>query len=494
MPVIRTLPAILGSLALTILGGVLFYFTEDPFSLLFNAGLVFMVGGLLLALLLASLAFVRSSRRSSQALGYFGAGTVALLVVVLLVAAFNYRVFFFHRLSKEEWRQDLKYLAEAIPRTHPNPFGRVKREDFQKAVEEFDRQIPALTDNQIAVRLVRLVALLEDGHSNLIPFQPATGFRMLPLRVYLFSDGVYVTDAVSPYRNLIGRRLVRIGNTHTDRAFEILKPLVGADNEWTVKDRLPHYLLCPEILQAAGIIADAERAPFNFENDRGESIWVSLRPVSLISYFYWQFKPLEQWKYKPAIDPHTPLYRRNLWDNYWFTYLEPSKTLYLAFNQVRDKRDETIDQFGRRLIAFAGSHPVERFVIDIRNNSGGDNTLFRTFVDELGRSDLNKKGRLFTLIGRHTFSAAVNFTSSMENKTQTVFVGEPTGAGPNHYGDHRHITLPNSKIVVFISSRYHEFGDPHDARRAYEPQVPVAVSHRDYFSSRDPVLEAALQY
>jgi len=55
--------------------------------------------------------------------------------------------------------------------------------------------------------LVKLVASLQDGHSTLFPFQPATGFRMLPLQIYLLGDGWYITDASPRYAHLVGKRI-----------------------------------------------------------------------------------------------------------------------------------------------------------------------------------------------------------------------------------------------------------------------------------------------
>ena len=107
---------------------------------------------------------------------------------------------------------------------------------------------------------------------------------------------------------------------------------------------------------------------------------------------------------------------------------------------------------------------------------------------------MNRRGRLFTLIGRGTFSAGVNFTTAIEKKTETLFVGESTGAGPNHYGDPQMTFMPRSKGLVFISTRRWLLSDAEDTRSAHEPQIAVPLSHKDYFSNRDPVLEAALQY
>jgi hypothetical protein len=66
------------------------------------------------------------------------------------------------------------------------------------------------------VSFVKLVATVQDGHSTLFPFQPGTGFRMLPLQIYLFSDGWYITDASPAYAHVVGKRLVSIGSTRVE--------------------------------------------------------------------------------------------------------------------------------------------------------------------------------------------------------------------------------------------------------------------------------------
>lgn len=394
-------------------------------------------------------------------------------------------------LTRDAWRQDIAALADLIRSGHPNPFAHVSRETFDAEVDALRADLPSLTDAQIETRMVRLVALLQDGHSALFPFQPATGFHMLPLQLYLFSDGWYVTAARPTYQRLVGRRVVRIASIGVDEVYRRLRPLIGGDNEATVEDRIPLYALCPEVLEAAGIAPGTQEVVMTLRDSSGGETETAIAPVGAIRYFYWYFAPLAIWKHQPD-QSSLPLYRQRTWDNYWMRYLDAQRTLYVAFNQVRDKSDEPFDAFGARVLGFISTHAVDRLVIDLRNNSGGDNTIPRQFVRDLARQPINQPGRLYTIIGRHTFSAAVNFTSDMENRTHTVFVGEATGAGPNHYGDPRLHVLPRSQQFVFISTRYHQWGAAGDTRRAHEPQLRVALSHADYVAGHDPALEAIL--
>ena len=144
----------------------------------------------------------------------------------------------------------------------------------------------------------------------------------------------------------------------------------------------------------------------------------------------------------------------------------------------------------------ADEHEVEKLVIDLRSNGGGNNQLVEPLVAAIsGHPKLDRRGVLYTLIGRRTFSAAGNLASALERRTKTRFAGEPSGFTPNHYGDAVHLALPRSKIIVRISSRVWRDGGPYDHRRWIAPssrELSPPVTHADHFAGRDPVLEAVL--
>jgi hypothetical protein len=479
--------------SVSLLGAVIFYWSDNPFRMSFVIGLCLIVTGLMLSLVSVLLALICSQRLLFRIVGLVGSTFVVLFVVLLVVFSMHYRLVAQSQLGVDEWRQDLATLRETISRVHPNAFAQVSRQEFNREFSEVETRLASDSNSQIEMSLVRLVALLQDGHSTMFPFQPAMGFHMLPIQLYGFSDGWYITEASPRYQYLVGQRVIRIGAGSVEEVYTILHPFVGADNESTVKDRIPLYMICPEALQAEGITPSATNAVvFTVADPNGLASDANIEPVGLVRYLYWYFQPLQAWKHK-SDESTLPFYRQQTWKNYWFRYLGSERTVYFAFNQVRDDSRETFENFGTRLLAFCRAHPVDRLIIDIRNNSGGDNTIFRPFIRELAQSPLNRRGRLYTIIGRHTFSAAVNFTSALERETQTLFVGEPAGAGPNHFGDPHKYILPHSKLVVFLASRYHQWGDSADTRRAHEPALEVPISHSDYFANRDPVLESILR-
>jgi hypothetical protein len=56
-------------------------------------------------------------------------------------------------LTKEQWREDLRYFARELPRRHKNLFHATSREQFERRVAELHEEIPTLQGHQIVVRM-----------------------------------------------------------------------------------------------------------------------------------------------------------------------------------------------------------------------------------------------------------------------------------------------------------------------------------------------------
>jgi len=187
----------------------------------------------------------------------------------------------------------------------------------------------------------------------------------------------------------------------------------------------------------------------------------------------------------------TPLWLKDPQDKFWFEFLPDSKTLYVQFNQVGNKEDETLEEFTRRVFSFVGTNPVDRMVLDLRLNRGGNGDLNRPLLLGIIKSKIDQKGKLFAIIGRSTFSAAQFLINDLEKYTNAIFVGEPSGGKVNSYGDSRKITLPNSGITVRVSTLWWQ-EDERDKRQWKEPDISAELTFDDYRNNRDPALTAIL--
>src|ERR687884_1184253 len=122
----------------------------------------------------------------------------------------------------EKWREDLRVLATEMPLRHRNLFHTVKREEFEAAVKNLNERIPTLTRNQVIVEFMRLVGMIQDGHTSIagLLWDPKIGFRSYPLSLYFFKDGLFVIAADPEHANAVGAKVLKIGNKSAQEAFD----------------------------------------------------------------------------------------------------------------------------------------------------------------------------------------------------------------------------------------------------------------------------------
>src|SRR5262245_8173138 len=177
------------------------------------------------------------------------------------------------------WREDLRFMAQEMPRRHRNLFHTMTRAQFDAAVAALDRRIPSLQRHQIIVEMARIAAMVGDGHTNIAPTRDSKiGFRTYPIRLYLFSDGLYVRAADTAHTDLVGARVVGNGSTSPGGAYAAARESAGCDNEMDPKFFAPLLLSMPEVLHALGLVADMEKASFTVESG-GRSRGVVLAPT-----------------------------------------------------------------------------------------------------------------------------------------------------------------------------------------------------------------------
>jgi hypothetical protein len=403
-----------------------------------------------------------------------------LIPVLLLVSAATV----FAQPSRDDlWREDVSQAVNFVIAQHPGLFTNVTREQFEEARNVLLLSIPQKSDAQMLLGLQRLLALARDGHTAINLFQSRTPLRRLPLRFYRFSDGIFVTDAGASYSGALGAKLLRFEDTPVDEAVAKLEPFISHENEWWVRSQAPLLLSSPEALFAAGILPE-ESAPvrLTLEDASGRAFTLSVdaAPASLFALPH-------------KARPSPPLYRRFPERFYWFEYLAPSRTVYVKYNSCQNSPVLSMTSFAGEIGAFAASNPIERAIIDVRNNGGGDSSVLKPLTDSLAQAlaaGVISKDRLFVILGRDTFSsglwAAIDF-----KRLGATLVGEPSGNSPSHFGNSRTFVLPNSRLVLSCSTRWWSF--PDFPGEALSPDISAELSSADFFNERDPALAAIFQ-
>jgi tetratricopeptide (TPR) repeat protein len=398
-----------------------------------------------------------------------------------------------------KWREDLRYMADQMPKFHKNLFHTMSPEQFDTAIKRLHERIPQLARHQIIVEMAKIVAMVDDGHTNIYPTRDTKiGFRALPVKLYLFKDGLFVRAAEREHAALVGARVTKIGNFSVEESIAKVQEMLGRDNEMGVRFFVPHLLVMPEVLHAFGIVGDMENVPLSIEKGGKHEI-VTLKPAGLAEMLppdtdtTWINKP--NWvDLREGGTNAQPLWLKDPNDKFRFEYFPEKRIVYAQINQGTNKENETIADFSKRLFAFVEANPVEKLIIDLRLNRGGNGMLFRPLEIAIIKSKINERGKLFVLIGRSTWSASQFLLNNLEEYTNVIFVGEPSASKGNIYGDSRRITLPNSGMTVRVSVYYWQDWAPWDTRFWTAPEIAAEFSSEDYRTNRDPGMEAILNY
>lgn len=284
-------------------------------------------------------------------------------------------------------------------------------------------------------------------------------------------------------------RVTRIGSRPIDQLIAELPPYIPRDNLIGVKWRGPHTLVHMDFLQALGAVQSTNAATIEIENANAAK-----RTVELVSVPAADAEMLSLYTSRPTT-AETPLHLQRVATPYWTKRISP-QTLYFQFNGVWQTQEQSIKDFAAALHRELEDGITRNLIVDVRHNSGGDLGLYPPILQAISAFRIgDAKHEIYCITGRNTFSAAQAFIGDLERLVKPVFVGEPSSSSPNFVGESTGwIELPYSGTRVMISERHHQHAAlPDDARTWIAPQLPVDLTARDYFSNRDPVLDAVLR-
>ncbi len=384
------------------------------------------------------------------------------------------------------FRADVEAMLEARDTIHPDGWFGMDRSEWIAAADEVAARADTLSDDQRLVELIRLAAMPtwngRDGHSGIWPFTPDDGTHLYPVRWWRFPEGLVITAARAPYEDLVGARVEAIGGRPIDEVLGLVEPLAPRDNPSNLLAFSTLFLRVSELLAGLGVIDEAGPTAFTVVGRDGVRRDVTIEPVTPAIEDAWDSGLPHR------LAPTDAPWLRDQDETLWWTFLEDSGTLFAQFNAVRGDATDVIAEIRER----AQADDVERVVIDLRHNSGGDNTTLAPLELALRDPAIDRPGKLYAIIGRVTFSAAANFATDLEGATSVTFAGEDMGGSPNLFGDTRPVTLPDSGQILRMAARYWERSTPDDMRITIEPEIRAELTADDYFAGRDPVLEAIL--
>jgi hypothetical protein len=335
---------------------------------------------------------------------------------------------------------------------------------------------------------MRLVAGGRVAHTLVrTPSSGRLAFHRLPLAVSWYGSDLAVTSAADPYRAALGLRVVRIGRLAPVDLERAVAPYISYELDSWLRVQSGSFMMIHELLARLGQAEPDGRVHLTLARTDGTELQMDVEAAPSQNG-----PPLVS-----AVDAlriPTPLFRSRPNSFYWFERLADRRAVYVQYNRCANDPARPFAAFAAELLAEADAHATEidRTVVDLRLNGGGDSRVIQPLLKGLrDRRPLRARGRLFALVGPTTFSsgllAALDFRG-----LDAILVGEPPGELLNSYGEVRPYTLPRSGLLIQYSTKFFKLS--RNGAEALVPDVTVTRSLSDALAGRDPVLEAALTH
>lgn len=357
----------------------------------------------------------------------------------------------------EKWCEDLEFFRGSLIKNHKNLFFKISEVKFNEMIDKLKEEVESLEYDDMKVEISRIAAAVGDAHTTvLFPVN-----KYLPIRFYIFEDGVYIINVSEEYKDLLYKKVEYIGEVPINEVLEDLSNIISHENEFLLKAQLAKYLQAVDVLYGLYICDNKENVTITVEGKE-----VALKTVSQDELNYIEIMKL-------------PIYAKNNSNNYWFE--EVNDELYIKYNSCREDGIKTLSEKINETIDFINEKDISKVTIDLRNNLGGNSTLIKPLIDFIKDNEkINTKENLKVIIGRETFSSALLNAYEFKFQTNAEIIGEPSGGKPNCYGEILKFTLPNSKFIVSYSTQYYKLIEDDNILALY-PDRNICESIKDYF-------------
>lgn len=413
----------------------------------------------------------------------------------------------------DAWVEDLDELARLLESRHPNPFHTTGRDEFMEIVTHLQSQAagrPAsrgLADAMVA-GVYRALAVLEEGHTT-VNASPRIQYPALIRRFRTKEGGwelrVAYSDESLP--QIPGARVTAVGGRDPFAVLDEVSLLASAElpgGRLFFGQRLLTY---PRIMRGLGLAGERLELTVEPWSPEGgpapedpaapddpaagtpaagpQSVTVALAPL-----------PIEQQSLRSPSAPADTTGERSISfsGSGAFWYEQVGGTLYFRYNRSTTEATTLMNE----IIRLVESGGVQRLVLDLRFNGGGNSLPGTRFVRALAGTPIGREpGRFYVLISENTFSSAIMTAVDAMEMTQAIFVGTPMVTPVDAWGEVRLFALPNSGLVIGHSTRFWEYTRGKELRLADGVVVPdpgweALWTFDEWVRGYDPALELIL--
>lgn len=415
-----------------------------------------------------------------------------------------------------DWSKDLEYLKTELPVMHSNLFFQYPQASYNADIEHLKSQIGVISDESMFIKIQQLLVKIGDSHtaSNFMSHLPN---MYLPIFVEAYEEGIFVVGVVNIDGSIMGNKLISINGHPLKTIIDSVKTLYVAENESWHKKNVKSYLVNFDFLKYFGF-ADKEKVKLQMENYYGIPMEVSVKAIESdevekedVEYVRWSNRK----NLRPrtsAIFGHKYFAKDSLYfvmynkctgrENAQIQAINDSLDMGLSMNcgtktKVSNKSNLKKDvkplpyfrSFRDSVFHTIKTQPVKKLVFDLSRNGGGATSQGSLMIEQLAQMIDTTKTKVYVIVGRRTFSAALIHTMELKRMLNATILGEPTGGKPSFYGGTDSRYLPSSCLRIYFARSKRNTSLDKEVLKSESviPDVVFPVTFESVTSGNDPI-------
>ncbi len=383
-----------------------------------------------------------------------GVGAViVVLALVYLISPFINISIGQKDVSDQQWDKDFAFLESKLPESHIDPFTKISQKDWEAKVEALKKT----PDKPVA--LLEMVAAINDGHTYVVNYIDGNSL-VFPFQIAKLADGFFIVNTDDAHRQLLGQKVVSLNGQAIEEIYEKFRPFIPYDNENRFKAEFERYSNDQRLLHHLKVCTDTELVLKTSEGNH------PLDAKKNSEMHMIRQTPDEAFQVK-RLSPETVVLK--------IYHHPPLMNIPATFEQ-----------------ALADDAQIKNVIIDLQDDVGGTyypgNKLEKILSNRINRYPSTK---LYTVIGRKTFSSGVLQAFSLKDEYHALLVGEDTGGALDGFGDVRTFTLPESKMSIMYSTK--RFQLTNDNRNTLSPDIPLTIDHALYLDDSGKIYDLLLK-
>ena len=317
-------------------------------------------------------------------------------------------------------KEKIKDILNLIEERHIDMYFNISKEELDRYIDEILEMYDINDDYSLYYytnMIIKKIFGIYDSHTKLL-FEKSDFY--LPIRFKYINNKLYIIRTTEETKSLLYSEVKKIENIDINIIIDEIKSIIASSTEEYITSQIELFLINGYKIKSLPSI-NSKLDEFNFTVNKDEKI-IDMKLTKDEGYLLSINKPKENYSYEIIDDK-----------------------MIIVYNKCREEYDGQMIEFVNKIESESKKFGIEKFIIDIRGNQGGNSEIINPLIEFL------KDKKTVTLVDEYVFSGGRFAILDLKN-INSKFVGTGIGTQLNCFGNAPITKYDN--FIIPISNKY----------------------------------------